>query len=505
MPTREDSLSWATPEWWVRPNRGFREISRDRFIKLWTDAMARPKPNISLLRDETKGWISDLGHRAWIEQLYTKACAAALWSDTTVLRYDVEVWNNATEAFADYVDPLIRISSSYQQSAKDQRPMGLPAALNDTLRQLYLSDTCGAARRALILSDDCGQITTTKASADQFLAEPTRAGDQVYAAAMRGFASGLVKWVDNLEESPKESPGPDILEILYSKIDYLSETYGEPDALLRKPTQEEIDIVEAELNRVIMDNPALVRRKGKMLSGFTSSVATEDDVVGDAWVRARKYLLKNLIEGDPLQPEKTFLLKLKWTIFDLRRRELRIIDRAEWVAESSDSENLSSTMESSSDTHSYRVENDRVELRTVFAKAASYLEDSSVGEMYARQDPDVVDRVCWERRTAIEFLRAGATNTAPLTLDAASITKLIVALREIDTPTDAVKSSPAASAKMVVQLLRIGIAGVLTIGDIRSGDVQFGKPFNQTWSQRTNVLTRKLAHSHDALTRTESK
>ena len=113
--------------------------------------------------------------------------------------------------------------------------------------------------------------------------------------------------------------------------------------------------------------------------------------------------------------------------------------------------------------------------------------------------------MCWERRTAIRFLRAGATNTTPLTLDAASITKLIVAMHEIDTPTDAMKSSPSASAKMVIQLLRIGIAGVLTADDIESGDVQFGKPLNQTWSQRTNVLTRQLAHSHDALTRTESK
>lgn len=505
MPTREDSLSWATPEWWVRPNRGFREISRDRFIKLWTDAMARPKPNISLLRDETKGWISDLGHRAWIEQLYTKACAAALWSDTTVLRYDVEVWNNATEAFADYVDPLIRISSSYQQSAKERRPVGLPSALNEPLRQLYLSDTCGAARRALILSEDCGQITLTKASADQFLADPTRAGAQVDAAAMRGFARGLMKWVDKLEESSDGAADPDILEVLYSKIDHLSETYGEPDALLRKPTQEEIDIVEAELNRVITDNPALVRRKGKMLSGFTSSVATEDDVVGDAWVRARKYLLKNLIEGDPLQPEKTFLLKLKWTIFDLRRLELRIIDRTDWVAESLDSQTPSPAMESSSDTHRYRVENDRVELRTVFADASSYLEHFPVEKMYARRGSDVVDGPCWERRTAIVFLQAGATNTAPLTLDAASITKLVVALSENDRPIDAMKSSPSASAKMVIQLLRIGIAGVLTADDIESGDVQFGKPLNQTWSQRTNVLTRKLAHSHDALTRTESK
>lgn len=497
MPPREDSLSWATPEWWVRPNRGFREISRDRFIKLWTDAMARPKPNVTLLRDESKGWISDLGRRAWIVQLYTKACADALYSDTTVLRYEVEVWNNTTEAFADYVDPLMRISSSYQQSAKDQRPIGLPAALNEPLRQLYLSDTCGAARRALILSDDCGQITTTKGSADQFLADPTRAGDQVYAAAMRGFASGLVKWVDKLLESSDGALDPEILETLYSKIDYLSETFGEPDALLRKPTQEEIDIVETELNRVISDNPALVRRKGKMLSGFTSSVATEDDVVGDAWVRARKYLLKNLIEGDPMQPEKTFLLKLKWTIVDLKRRELKIMDHFDQAPDEEGERNAAhETSHAAATSGSYGLARadlqfGQVELRSILGTAAKNLETARLANTDSTSNAG--GKLSWEDSLTIQILltRADATY-ARLVRDAGgSLEKFLTTLYEQQSPRMSTFASARDSAKHVGFLLQKAIASAVSDENLVYNDLAFGSPEYQV--KKTQKQLRNLA------------
>ncbi|KJF24934.1 hypothetical protein C7T36_13920 [Rhodococcus sp. AD45-ID] len=498
------SSDWAVSGWWIgrelgRGGRAEATLTRNDLIELWVKASASPKPNIRHFAEDLTTWTHELGATEWVETMTTPEVARRMRQGVNEVATGVEIWDMVSMIAAEYADPFARCSANVVRDVRAERPRGLSTAMVDSIRPLEENHPRTAARNAMIATEQCGTVTSTRDHADRFVETPQSFTSEIVAAAMRGYSGKLVDYLDRIADDD----GNEDLEILSSAIEDMTIRYGEPDVADRSPSAEEIEFVErtleSYLNRRIVDTGDLDR---PLIQG--SNLYTSSDVVGETWRRARRNMLKLHIAEIELTDDlvtRVYKSNRHRATQDLRRKLFRSADRTAHAQH----------------PESYGLEHTELALgyrgalmRLLFARARTYVMDSSIesshpwGEKYEGPLP------CWEREVVLGILQSdaetvvdGSVPEVAAFIDRGAVRPMVRHLLEVHRPTNTLAPSPTKSVALVMQLLQGALAMAINDDDIFAGDgieLVGKKAAGQTWTQKSAEIIRRLRTHRDEWT-----
>ncbi|WP_157101228.1 hypothetical protein [Nocardia shimofusensis] len=422
--------SWVSESWWA-PTAADRTTTRRKLAVLWSKAAAAPKPRHKEFVDELKGWSGQLGDgREWARAKYGPL--AAFLARTDSAQDEPAGWLAVSRMYADYGDPLARFTAGFAAAAHEYRPRGLPHRLGDSVKcyELQVPPTVRAAMVREHGGVGTGGVLDSAAAADDFVADPERHHDDYRALAMRRYASVLLEKMADFADDPRARAA------FTEQIAALA-VFGDPEQPPRAPLPEEHARAEQLLGVQIRADPRL----------------REDPDLPEAYLRARRTLLRWQVEGRELVDARIIYRKLRSARLDAGRAEQRVA-RSEVPI---DAELLSVHADLAIEPAGYREVRDA----QILSRARACLSE------YRAPSPDGSGD-CWEKSLALGVLAAPG-ELLPASADPAELVR--TAWKQgcdrtgAARPEGAVSASVEAAARLVDALLFLAVGQVTQVRD----------------------------------------
>lgn len=480
MPSQSASTGWVTSKWWVSRELGggrFADgvISRNQLIALWVRAAPEPKPNIKHLAEDLAAWMGMLGSTQWVAQRFSAEASRRLRVGTNDALGGTEEWDLVSAVAAEYADTFARCSADVVTDVRMERPVGLPARIAQLLRKYEDGPPRTAARHAMAHSEACGRVVESYRRADHFVAAPFRYRSAIVAASMRSYNGKLTEYRERIDDSSD----PKVSDSIAAAIERLTEIYGEADVSDRLPTQQEIAFVEDKLDRFLEESsPTSLRSDLPLLEG--STLYTAADVLGEAWRRTRRNLLRLHIDAAELN--ESTVAEVYGSNYARARQDLQ---RA-LIRESA--KKTSGCADSAAPDVGYRS----AEIKTLFAQACLHVTNTAIESENAWGWKWSGRAMCWERAMAISVL----SGSCPIDDQGAdSLEKTFSEHYDRAGPTNALAPNRTASIALAMQLTRGALAAALHDDDvfgINGVELVGNKKSGQTWAEKTADVLHEL-------------
>ena len=402
------------------------EISRTDFVAWWARTAAKPDGDLKNFTTDLGGWAGAAGRRQWVKDRFGGAATEALTSPR--LRPPPPgPWESVSESFGLVVDGLARVTCTLRSQVVAAAPKKLTSGVNSQIREC--ARAVGTEMRKLLTSPDSefGDVLRDEDAAVSFLAQAAANVDALRPAAMAAF---VLKVKEYLQKNRAALLDRDRV-VLENWVTEMTAHWGDPGDPGREPTDIERVDVEA----------LLVEELSRHRDWFFDERSIRPELIGEAWRRARRTLLKWKVAGRDV----THAGILHTTVQSLE------IERWRERVRTDISLDADPALEQQLPPSAYTP--DPFALRTVFAAAAAWLD--SYPEFPAGPARS------WELRTTQAILRAASAAVEQMPdsgFSNSDLRALVVRLWERDTPADARSATPDQAAGYVVMLARMALA-----------------------------------------------
>ncbi|MGC4989836.1 hypothetical protein [Nocardia salmonicida] len=424
--TRYPSADWVAERWWTRSAAGA-ETSRTAIVNAWIVRAHPPKPRKNEFRDEMKSWAGLLGGTSdWVRSTY--GALASFLAGTNTAIDEPTGWLAFSRLCADYVDPLARFSAQFAEAAHQYRPRGIPNQLGNSVKsyELAVPRTVRTVMAAPAEATGVGGVVDTATTADSFIGDPNAHQDRYLPIALRRYASILLD--KRVEFESDES----VVAAFDARLAELA-VYGDPDEPRRKPTQSEICHVDRLLATQLRDAPR---------PPYTRRLRDHPNLAA-GYQRARKVLLRQIIDGSEPRDASVIYLKLKGVGQDDARSLSRLTGHEIGVPEFFDA------AVAARETGYAAVEG-----ADIVARAAVALRELTGWQP------------SWEVEFAYEWLTGGASARPPFEEIRAAVTRAWQSSGRGARPPGALAVEPANAAGLVCAMLLIAVSAVTETDDL---------------------------------------
>lgn len=491
----------TTSGWWIGRElgdgrRAEASLTRNELIELWVKASPSPKPNVKHFAEDLAKWTSELGTRAWVEELTVPEAARRMRQGTNQTAIGVEIWDMVCGIAAAYGDPFARCSADVVQNVRKERPRNLPRAMASAIRKYEDGPPRTAARNAMIGSEACGAVVSSRGHADRFVADAEPFKNAIVASAVRAYSGRLVDYLDRIADVSEQED----LEILSAAIERMTDEYGEPDIADRLPTVEEIEFADARLHWYL-DQTGIAATDSEIPLVQGSNLYTISDVVGEGWRRARRNLVRLHIDEVELTDDlvvRVYKSNLNRATQDLQRKVFKSARQSTSPEAQQESDHASSSVHPIGVALGYRG----VLMRLLFDRAHAYVSKSLIESNHPWGGAFDGPWPCWEREIVLDILASdaqalsdGSVSEIAEFVDRGAARAMVRHLFDIHKPTNTLAPTPDKSITLVLQLLQGSLA--MAIGDddvIGSDGIELvgHKAVGQTWAQKSAAVLQDL-------------
>lgn len=500
---------WTTSGWWIGREfgdgrRAEESVTRNELIELWVKASPSPKPNVRHFAEDLAKWTSELGTRAWVELLTGPEAVRRMRQGTNQVTIGVDIWDMVCDIAAAYGDPFARCSADVVRDVRKERPLDLSRALATEIRKYEDGPPRTAARNAMIGSEECGSVVSSRDHADRFVADATPFKSAIVASAVRAYCGRLVDYLDRIADVSEHVD----LEILSGVIERMTGEYGEPDIADRLPTVEEIEFVDTRLTWYL-DRAGAAVTDSDMPLVQGSNLYTVSDVVGEAWRRARRNLVKLHIGEVELTDDlvvRVYKSNFARATQDMQRKIFRSTRQTASIESRQEYDGFAPSVQSFDITLGYRG----ALMRLLFDRAHMYVSTSLIESNHLWGGAFDGPSPCWEREVVLEILASdaftlsdGSVSEIAEFVDRGATRAMVRHLYDIRRPTNTLAPTPAKSITLALQLLQGSLAMAIDDDDIFGGDgieLVGHKAAEQTWAQKSAEIVRDLRKHRDGWT-----